>query len=68
VLVLELLREARLADLALQRPLAPDVEVPHQLLGDGRAALDRLARLEVLESGTEIDFDGVTTKITITKN
>jgi isoleucyl-tRNA synthetase len=23
---------------------------------------------EVLESGTEIDFDGITTKITITKN
>ena len=37
-------REARLLDLALERPLLRDVEVAHELLRDRRAALDDLRR------------------------
>src|ERR1700740_3537383 len=49
----ELLRKAGLLDLARQRPLGvPDIEVSHQLLGNGRAALDDLALRDVLEQGS----------------
>ena len=49
VLLLVLLRPGRLADLPLDRLLrVGDVEVADQLLGDRRAALHRLAGLQVL--------------------
>src|SRR4029079_5240013 len=41
-------RQAGLLQLALQRPLLRDVEVPHELLRNRRAALDHVARAEVL--------------------
>ena len=46
-LVGELDRETRLAQLARERPLARDVEVPDELLRDRRAALDDLALADV---------------------
>src|SRR5581483_8136829 len=46
--LVELDREAGLLDLALERPLLRDVEVANELLRQRRAALDDLARGEVL--------------------
>ena len=51
LLVLELLGELGLADLALVGPLLRDVEVADQLHRDRRAALHRLAVGEVLDRG-----------------
>jgi predicted regulator of amino acid metabolism with ACT domain len=52
--LLELARQLRLADLALDVALrVVDVERAHELLGDCRAALQALARLEVLDPGTD---------------
>ena len=51
VLVLELLGELRLADLALVGALAGDVERPDELHRDRRAALHGLAGGEVLDRG-----------------
>src|SRR5262249_37800978 len=45
-------REAGLLDLALEGALAADVEVADELLGDRRAALDDLARADVLPERT----------------
>ena len=54
VLVLELLGELRLADLARVVALGVlDVERAHQLLGDRRAALHRVAGLEVAHAGAD---------------
>ena len=51
VLVLELLGELRLTDLPLEVALRVlDVERAHELLRDRRAALHRVARLEVLDA------------------
>ena len=51
--LVELEREARLLELALERPLRADgpVEVPDELLRDRRAALDDVARPVVLQRG-----------------
>ena len=51
-------REARLGELALERPLAREVEVPHELLRDRRAALDDLAGADVRDDGAR-DADGI---------
>ena len=54
VLVLELGRQLRLADLAREVALRVlDVEGADELLGDRRAALDRLAGFEVLDPGAD---------------
>jgi hypothetical protein len=54
VLVLDLLGELGLPDLALERPLpVGDVEVADELHRDRRAALHRLARAEVLHAGAD---------------
>ncbi len=52
-LLLELARDQRLVQLALQRDLVGDlrVDVPHQLLGQRRAALGHTPGLEVLDGG-----------------
>ena len=47
----ELDREAGLLDLPLERPLARDVEVADELLGDRRAALDDAALAQVAPGG-----------------
>ena len=49
--VVELDREARLLELPLHGALVRDVEVAHELLGDRRAALDDLARLDIRVDG-----------------
>src|SRR5436190_8509750 len=49
----ELDRQARLLDLALERPLPGDVEVADELLRDRRAALDDSAGAQVLRRGAE---------------
>ena len=54
----ELDREAGLGELALQRLLARQVQVPDELLGDRRAALDDLAGTDVGNDRTR-DTDGV---------
>src|SRR5438067_1945160 len=49
----ELDREAGLLDLPLEGPLLRDVEVAHELLGDGGAALNDVAGAQVAPGGTD---------------
>jgi hypothetical protein len=50
---LELQRQTRLLDLSLQGAFVADVEVANELLCDGRATLNDLAALDVLERSSD---------------